>query len=108
MLAEGKKTQTIIVTGILRKEENKEYVGNLIVSREQSFYIETPYTGVGFSGTGDLFASVVCGSLVKRRSVKEAVEKATSFLQKAIEEATNEKIPRNHGVCFEKYLSSLI
>ena len=108
VLAEGKKSQTIIVTGILRKKENKEYVGNLIVSKDQSFFIETPYTGVGFSGTGDLFASVVCGSLVKGLSVKEAVEKATFFLQEAIEEATDEKIPRNHGVNFEKYLSRLI
>ena len=108
VLAEVKKPQTIIVTGILRKKEDKEYVGNLIVSKEQSSYIETPYTGIGFSGTGDLFASVVCGSLVKGLSVKEAVEKATFFLQEAIEEATNEKIPRNHGVNFEKYLSRLI
>lgn len=108
VLAEVKKPQTIIVTGILRKKENKEYVGNLIVSKEECFYIETPYTGIGFSGTGDLFASVVCGSLVKGLSVKEAVEKATFFLQEAIEEATNEKIPGNHGVNFEKYLSRLL
>ena len=89
-------------------KEQKEYVGNLVVSKDESYYIETPYTGMGFSGTGDLFASVVCGSLVKGLSVKEAVEKATYFLQEAIEEATEEKIPRNHGVNFEKYLPRLI
>ena len=108
ILAAGKKPQTIIVTGILREKEQKEYVGNLVVSKDESYYIETPYTGMGFSGTGDLFASVVCGSLVKGLSVKEAVEKATYFLQEAIEEATEEKIPRNHGVNFEKYLPRLI
>ena len=108
ILAEGKKPQTIVVTGILREKDQKEYVGNLVVSKDENYYIETPYTGMGFSGTGDLFASVVCGSLVKGLSVKEAVEKATFFLQEAIEEATNEKIPRNHGVNFEKYLSRLI
>ena len=108
ILSEAKKPQTIIVTGILRTEEEKEYVGNLAVAKDQHFYMETPYTGVGFSGTGDLFASVICGALVKGLSVQEAVEKAVDFLQEAIEDAAKEKTPRNHGVNFEKYLSRLL
>ena len=107
ILSKTKKLQTVIVTGIFREEGEKAYIGNLAVSNEQCFYIETTYTGMGFSGTGDLFASVVCASLVKGLAVREAVEKATYFLQEAIEEATKEKIPRNHGVNFEKYLSRL-
>ena len=91
-----------------REKEKKDYIGNLVVSKDQSFYRETLYTGIGFSGTGDLFASVICGSLVKGLSMQEAVERATYFLQEAIEEATKEKIPRNHGVNFEKYLSKLL
>ena len=63
---------------------------------------------MGFSGTGDLFASVICASCVKGLSIQEAVEKATYFLQEAIEEASKENIPRNHGVNFEKYLSRLL
>lgn len=108
ILSEAKRPQTVIVTGILREKQGKEYVGNFAVSKDQCFYVENPYTGMGFSGTGDLFASVICGSLVKGLSVQEAVEKATYFLQEAIEEATIEKIPRNHGVNFEKYLSRLL
>lgn len=108
ILSKAKKPQTVIVTGILREKEQKDYIGNLVVSKDLYFYVETPYTGMGFSGTGDLFASVICGSLVKGISVQEAVEKATFFLQEAIEEATIERIPRNHGVNFEKYLSRLL
>ena len=96
------------MTGILREKEGKEYVGNLVVSKERCFYMDAPYTGMGFSGTGDLFASVICGSLVKGLSIREGVEKAIYFLQEAIVEATEEKIPRNHGVNFEKYLSRLL
>lgn len=107
LLAKTQKKQIIIVTGIVREKENKEYVGNFAVSAEECFYIENPYTGMGFSGTGDLFASVICGSLVKKLSIREAMEKATYFLQEAIEEASREKIPPNHGVNFEKYLSRL-
>ena len=108
ILSETKKPQTIIVTGIVREKEKKEYVGNLVVSKDQCLYTETAYTGMGFSGTGDLFASVICGSLVNGLSIQEAVEKASYFLQEAIEEATKERIPRNHGVNFEKYLSRLL
>ena len=108
MLNKSKKPQTVIVTGILREKEKQEYVGNLVVSKEQSFYMEIPYTGMSFSGTGDLFASVICGSLVKGLSVQEAMEKATYFLKEAIQEATIERIPREHGVHFEKYLFKLL
>ncbi len=108
ILSKSNKPQTVIVTGILREKEKKDYIGNLVVSKDRYFYVETPYTGMGFSGTGDLFASVICGSLVKGLSIQDAVERATYFLQEAIEEATLEKIPRNHGVNFEKYLSRLL
>lgn len=100
--------QRVIVTGIVRHWEGKEMVGNLAVSENQSFYRETPYTGQSFSGTGDLFASVICGCLVKGLTMEEAVKKAVSFLQEAIAEASRENTPAPHGVCFEQYLSRLM
>lgn len=107
LLAKAKTEQTFIVTGIIQEKEKGSFVGNMAVSKMESFYLETPYTGKGFSGTGDLFASVICGSLLSGQSVSEAVKRATYFLQEAIEDASKEKIPRNHGVQFEKYLSRL-
>lgn len=108
LLTKARRPQTIIVTGIIRTKGDTEYVGNLAVSESEYFHIENPYTGMGFSGTGDLFASVICGCLVKGLSVREAMEKAAYFLQEAIEEASGEKIPSCHGVHFEKYLSRLL
>ena len=108
LLAKAERKQTVIVTGIIREQSGWEYVGNLAVSWQEKVYVETPYTGMSFSGTGDLFASVICGSMVKGLSLQEAMEKATYFLQTAIEEATMENIPKNHGVHFEKYLSRLL
>lgn len=108
LLSKADKEQQIIVTGIVRAGENKEYIGNLAVSASECFYIENPYSGTSFSGTGDLFASVICGSLVKGLSISEAIKKATGFLQDAINEATLEKVPPAHGVYFEKYLSRLL
>lgn len=100
--------QTIITTGIFRQKEHRTFVGNLIVSRTESSYQESLYTGKGFSGTGDLFASVVIGSLVCGEQPEHAVKRAINFLQPAIEEATEKNIPGNHGIYFEKYLSGLM
>lgn len=108
LLVKAQRNQTIVVTGIIRTKEDKEYVGNLAVWAEGCHHLESPYTGKGFSGTGDLFASVICGALVKGLSTCEAMEKATYFLQDAIEEATMGNVPPMHGVYFEKYLSRLI
>lgn len=108
LLTKASREQIIIVTGILRRKAETEYIGNLAVSCREEFYIETPYTGISFSGTGDLYASTICGSLVKGLDIKTAMEKAACFLQTAIEDASRENIPRNHGVQFEKYLSRLI
>ncbi len=108
LLEKANCDQTIVVTGILRKKEGTVYIGNYGVSAKESFFIENVYTGTGFSGTGDLFASTICGSLVKGLSLRKAMEKASYFLQEAIEEASEQNIPPVHGVNFEKYLSRLL
>ena len=108
LIAGSDRTKYIVVTGIIRVIDGKEYIGNLAVSKQDCFYVENPYTGMGFSGTGDLFASVISASLVKGLSIRKAMEKATYFLQEAIEEASAEQIPTVHGVYFEKYLSRLL
>ncbi|MBQ9142386.1 MAG: pyridoxamine kinase [Lachnospiraceae bacterium] len=101
------RPQTIIVTGILRKYDDNTFITNLAVSKKDFIHVETPYTGTSFSGTGDLFASTICGCLVKGLPLSETLQKAADFLQPAIEEATNKAIPRNYGVPFEKYLNRL-
>lgn len=107
LLDKTKISQTVMVTGIIREKDGQEYAGNLAVSAKESYYAEMPYTGRSFSGTGDLFASVICGSLVKGLTVGEAMEKATGFLREAIVDATAQGIPSNHGVPFETYLFRL-
>ncbi len=108
LLAHARHPQTILVTGILRNQLTGTTVSNLAISATECVSVETPYTGTSFSGTGDLFASVICGCLVKGLSLQDAMNKAANFLQPAIEEATKLEIPRNHGIYFEKYLGLLM
>lgn len=100
--------QTIIVTGILQVDAEGTFVTNLAVSDKGCACTCSPYTGISFSGTGDLFASAICGYLLKGHPLQEAMDKATAFLQPAIEEATNVGIPRDFGIPFQKYLSRLM
>ncbi len=107
LLEKNRTSLTIIVTGILQEDADGAFVTNLAVSNEECACTSTPYTGISFSGTGDLFASAICGYLVKGVPLQEAMDKAVDFLQSAIEEATNTGIPRDFGIPFQKYLSRL-
>lgn len=99
---------SLIVTGIIRHAKNGSFMGNLVVKKDERFYHEMPYMPQSFSGTGDLFASVICAAAVNGLTLKEAVEKADGFLLPAIEDAVSKNIDKNHGVHFEKYLEKLI
>ena len=108
LLLRAYTSQTIVITGIVRKLPGEAYVGNLAVTPKSRFYLETPYRGESFSGTGDLFASVIMGSLINGLTVEEAMKKAVRFLWPAIDEASRDNVPKNHGVYFEKYLNLLL
>jgi pyridoxine kinase len=74
-----------------------------IVSRLSTF----PYVGGSFSGTGDLFASVLAGGMARGDGVFETVELAGKFIARAMEDAAREGVERNEGANFEKYLGML-
>lgn len=100
--------KTVAVTGIHRIENGKEYIYNGVFTDEESFYGKSKVFAGSFSGTGDLFAAVVLGELVKGRNVKAAVEKATRFIEKSIAETINGEYDVCDGVNFEKCLKMLI
>ena len=66
------------------------------------------YNGKSYSGTGDLFASVIMGSLMRGENLEKSVELAESFLKESINDSTMENIPTVEGVNFEKYLRMLL
>ena len=95
---------TVIVTGV--KKGNT--VCNIAVSKNGFFVSQSELIGGSFSGTGDLFASIVCAELTKGMSVSYAVETATRFIEKAIRDTVRSGTDRNEGVAFEKHLGMLI
>lgn len=107
MLHERYQVPGIVITGVDDQQEEKQQIGNLIWENGKETWIFSEKTGGSYSGTGDLFASVLCGGMVQEICLKALVHKAVRFLEKAIRDAVKEGTDRNDGVCFEKYLYTL-
>ena len=97
--------KTVIITGVGQGEK----IWNIGYSaKEDSFFeVSTQKTGEGYSGTGDILTSVICGCMIKGESPQKALKKAAAFLQASIEEAVEDKTDPNEGVAFEHHLSLL-
>ena len=102
--------RTVVVTGIqfCDNEDGIQKMGNLAVTGKETHLAAFPYVGGSYSGTGDLFASVLTGGLARGENLKSMMELAGSFIEKAITDAVKEEIPRNDGVEYEKYLHMLM
>lgn len=95
--------QQIVVTGINRKD----YIYNGIFSKDESHFERVKSFGDSFSGTGDIFASIICSAIIKELNIKKALKIATEFIEKSIIDTVSKKYDRNDGVNFEKYLYTL-
>ena len=98
----------VVITGIdLPARENHQEMGNLICKDGVQTWVSTVKEGGSYSGTGDLFASVLSAGMVKGMDTVDSVRKAVKFLAKGIHDAVLEGTDRNEGICFERYLSEL-
>ena len=98
----------VVITGIdLPARENHQEIGNLICQDGNTTWVTAAKEGGSYSGTGDLFASVLSAGMVKGMDTVDSVRKAVKFLSKGIHDAVLEGTDRNEGICFERYLSEL-
>lgn len=101
---------TVIITGLNPPSAvpNKRYVGNLYVAANRSFTSICDYNGEDYSGTGDLFASVIMGGMMRGQDLGGAMTLAETFLAAAIEATSKEQIPPEAGIHFEQFLRMLL
>lgn len=69
--------------------------------------VDWDYVPVSYPGTGDIFASVLTGGLLKGDSLPIAMNRATSFAQIAIKTTYSYGYEPRNGVMFEEVLSWL-
>lgn len=97
----------IIITSVHLEEDT---ISNVIIYKDQLDIVTNEKHGGSYSGTGDLFVSVITGCLVKGLAVVEACEKASRFIEKSIIDTLKDETysDRNDGIYFELNLKELL
>lgn len=99
----------VIITGIEHKDSDGTIrVLNLVASDEDVFCVSCKKIGGSYSGTGDLFASVIFSGLLRGDSLRATVNLAVKFIETSLCDTVNLGIDRNEGIEFEKNLNLLL
>lgn len=96
----------VIITGII----NKNKISNILYDKEKNeiYRITTKFNNTSYSGTGDIFASMLTALILNGNSVYKSMEITTNFISKAIEYTNKFKINPNYGIYYEKFLREVI
>lgn len=95
--------KAVVLTGIVQEND----IGNLTYQNGTVAYSSVHRTECLFSGTGDLFASVLCGALARGRSLADAVAISGRFLSDTTLHTLRQNTPAAEGVLFEPLLHQL-
>ena len=101
------ETPNIAITGIEYVENGKKFICTATCTNGHQDFIEKEYAGTGYPGTGDLFASVLLGKLMRGCSFFESAEIAADFVREVVDETFEAKTPVRDGVLLEKSLKKL-
>ncbi len=96
----------VVITSVF--SDGKAY--NVGYDREHSKFWRIPYNMINarYPGTGDVFASVLTGSLLRGDSLPIAMNRATAFLERAIKTTYSYSTDTREGIMLESCLDFLI
>lgn len=69
--------------------------------------VQTAFVGRAFHGTGDLFASVLTGTLVRGATLEGAARQAAEFVRLCAQRTAPQDLPAREGIDFEPLLGLL-
>lgn len=97
------KVKISVITGVPMSDGT---IANIGFDRENNGFwrVDCDYVPVSYPGTGDIFASVLTGGLLKGDSLPIAINRATSFTQLAIKTTYSYGTDTKNGVMFETVL----
>ncbi len=96
----------VAVTGVPMADGKMVNVG-YDKARGEYWRVDCSYVPVSYPGTGDIFASVLVGSILNGNSLPMAIERATRFLEIAIRTTYSYGSDTRYGVMLESCLSWL-
>lgn len=95
----------VIITGVVR--DNMIYNLSYDKETDSTFTYGLEYNKRSYSGTGDIFVSIICGLITNNYDLDFAVKIASDFIYKCVSYTSQFDIHRNHGVMFELFLNDL-
>ncbi|MBR5944143.1 MAG: pyridoxamine kinase [Lachnospiraceae bacterium] len=96
--------RTVVLTGI---SETPEYAGATIYENGKIHFAKAVKQPGSFACTGDLFASVFTGTLIRTGDVNKAADRAAEFVSETIAETIKNPGP-GYGIRFEGLLGKLL
>lgn len=99
--------KTAIITGV-SFEQDKLGAYGYDSEKGEYFYCYGEKLPVSFHGTGDIFASAICGAMAIGKSVKESAQIAVDFTVESIKLTIKDKNANFYGVNFEQAIPYLI
>lgn len=100
--------RTVILTSVPNRTGDKNTSVIAYDSKNRKYWkISCRYIPAHFPGTGDVFASVVVGSLLQGDSLPVAIERAVQFITTAIRASYGFEYPKREGVLLERVLDTL-
>lgn len=99
------KERSVVITGITKGDS----ITTFVFDRKSGKYhsVNTRRIKESYPGTGDLFASVLCGAVTNGSSLLEATEFASKFVEETTEYTSRFDTDHNDGIAFEPYLNRL-
>ncbi len=95
----------IAVTSVMT-DKNKMCVGVLDKEKRETAILDCGYVDRPFHGTGDMFAAVLTGALLRGRDMLDSAQIAVDFVKAAIDETMKHPgIKIEHGAIFEPIMS---
>lgn len=97
--------EKVVITGILIDDKiiNLGYDK----STDKSFCYELYYNRTSYSGTGDIFASIITGLILNDYPFEDSIKIASDFIYKCINYTSQFDTNPNDGVLFEMFLNDL-
>lgn len=98
--------EAAVITGVPAGEEWLENGVFTAVDKSPTF-LRAHRIACNFAGTGDVFASVLCGWLLRGLKLEQAVKRTADFVSEATAYTADHHAPEQDGIAFEPFLSRL-
>jgi len=98
----------VVITSVVGYNE-KEKTAVLAYHRKDNRFwkVDCDYIPANFPGTGDLFTSILVGSILTGDSLSMAIDRAVQFISMAVRATYGYDLPEREGVLLERVLANL-